>query len=222
MRLINSLKPLIKSIEGKLLLTSFILTIFLFIYIFYCWLIDPKLYQSVVAIVVSDILFGRAAGISIGYVMKMSEIDIVVLNFYVELITIFTVYPLFILSWKKLFVMDSTQSHMQKIKDSAIKYKPYIQKYGLFGLFIFVLFPFFMTGPIIGSAIGYIMGFSHFITLSTVIISTFIAIILWALFIEQIKHLLASINENAFIFTIFIIICLLIIFYIYKRFKREE
>jgi uncharacterized membrane protein len=217
----DSLKKIITSTEGKLLVGAIVMIVLLTFYIFYCWIYDSRLYQSVVAIVVSDIIFGRAAGISIGYAMHLSTTHIIILNSYVEIITILVIYPLFVLSWNKLYILDSMQPHIQKIKDIATKYQPYIQKYGIIGLFGFVLFPFWMTGPIVGAVIGYLMGFSHIKTLSIVSLGTLIAVVCWSLFINEIKVFLSSINENAFLFIIFLIVVSTIVGYIYSRAKKE-
>ena len=56
-------------------------------------------------------------------------------------------------------------------------------------VFVFVWFPFWMTGPIIGCVIGYFLGFTAMRTLSIVLAGTFAAIISWA-------HLLKKLNEQ--------------------------
>jgi uncharacterized membrane protein len=215
-------KKIIFSTEGKLLLTSFFLTILLSIYIFYCWIYDTHLYQTVVAIVASDLFFGRAAGISIGYAMDLDTTTIVVLTMAVESITVFMVYSLFLLSWNQLFVMQTMQTSMQKIKDIATKYHPYIERYGVIGLLCFVFFPFWMTGPTVGIVISYLMGFSHTKGLSIVLSSTLVAILCWAFFIREIQEYLDSINENAFLFVIFAIVVIIVISYIIKKYKSHQ
>jgi uncharacterized membrane protein len=73
----------------------------------------------------------------------------------------------------------------KRSQKSAEKYEPIIKKYGIIGLIFFVLTPFAMTGPVVGSFVGYLMGLPHLTTLKAVISSTFIAIILWAYFIKN-------------------------------------
>jgi hypothetical protein len=43
-----------------------------------------------------------------------------------------------------------------------------------------VWFPFWMTGPVVGSAIGYLLGMPAWVTLSVVLAGTFVAIVGWA------------------------------------------
>ena len=55
-----------------------------------------------------------------------------------------------------------------------------VRRYGVAGLFLFVWFPFWMTGPVLGSAIGYLLGFPAWLTLTVVLAGAYVTIVGWA------------------------------------------
>ena len=68
-----------------------------------------------------------------------------------------------------------------------------MMRWGIPGLLLFVWFPFWMTGPVVGSAIGYLLGLPAWLTISVVLIGTYIAMGAWA-------YLIFGIHSRAVIF----------------------
>jgi uncharacterized membrane protein len=130
-----------------------------------------------------------------------SQMDIILLvafNFLIESIMVLILYPLFVLSWKSLHVVSyqPLSDFLKRAQKSAEKYQPKIKKYGIIGLVCFVLTPFAMTGPVVGSFVGYLMGLPHFTTLLSVIFSTLMAIILWTYFIKNFEATLIVYSDT--------------------------
>jgi uncharacterized membrane protein len=82
------------------------------------------------------------------------------------------------------------------VKVFRVKHQKLFDRYGIFGLFIFVFFPFWMTGPIVGSIIGFLIGLRHITIISVVFIATIIAISLWGVFLNEMVKLLNSIDSS--------------------------
>lgn len=179
----SHLAILLHSTEGRLLLVGFLLMFGFTLFLIYSWIFLPDLYQAFTAVGVTHLLFGRAAGISVGFASELTFWHVIWLNFFIETVVVLIVYPLFVLSWNELFHAKRLAGWMEASRKTAVKYRPLIQRYGVYGLFIFVWFPFWMTGPVIGSMIGYLMGLSHRITLLAVLSGTFIATVCWAYFL---------------------------------------
>jgi len=115
----------------------------------------------------------------------------------VEAISILIAYPLFILSWNQLLSISKIQGWVEASHRHAERYRPVIQKYGIYGLFAFVWFPFWMTGPVPGSFVGYLMGLRHRITLTVVIAGTLVATIGWAYALEWLQSWAESVDPRA-------------------------
>ncbi len=206
--------------EGKILIigTGFVALYTLFL--LFSWLFFPDTYKSYTAISISHFFFGRAAGISVGFATGLSSLSVIALNFFIETSMVLVVYPLFILSWNKLLNIGKFGAWIEKSHRSAQKYRPFIEKYGVYGLFLFVWFPFWMTGPVVGSLIGYLMGFRHRTTLSVVLGGTLIATVCWAWFLQFLQGWAASIDPRAPWLIAAGIVILVFIGFVIQKFSR--
>ena len=183
--------------EGKILIFGTLLLALYILFLLFSWLFFPDSYKAYAAISVSNFFFGRAAGISVGFAAEINSSIVIGINFIIELLMVLVVYPLFILSWNQLLNIGKLKAWVDRSHQSAQKYRPKIEKFGVYGLFIFVWFPFWMTGPVVGSIIGYLMGFKHRTTLSVVLIGTLIATICWGYFLLFLQNWAATMDQRA-------------------------
>ena len=128
----------------------------------------------------ANIVFGRAVSMSIGYAGGYDHALVVPLNMWVESVLVLLFYPVFVFSMRKLVVFPSLKRFIDRTHAVAERHHKKVRRYGIVGLFIFVWFPFWMTGPVVGAAIGYLLGFQAWLTISIVLAGTYIAILGWA------------------------------------------
>lgn len=128
----------------------------------------------------SNIIFGRAVSLSIGYAVGYGYALVVSVNIWIETVLVLLFYPLFVFSMRKLVVFPRLKRFLDNTRSVAEHHQVKVRRYGIIGLFIFVWFPFWMTGPIVGSAIGYLLGFPVWLTVSVVLAGTYLAIAAWA------------------------------------------
>ena len=70
---------------------------------------------------------------------------------------------------------------VRKAELTAQGQKTKIKKYGSIGLFLFVMFPFFMTGPVIGAIIGYLLNYKAINNFLIVFSGTLTSILIYTL-----------------------------------------
>ena len=130
-------------------------------------------------------------------------------------------YPLFVLSWNKLDFVSyrPLNEFIERSKVNAGKYEPLIKRYGVIGLILFVLTPFAMTGPVVGSFVGYLIGLRHRVTLSVVLLSTLLAIIIWIYLIKNFEAVLILYSDILMI-GLLIAAAVLIVWYYIKKVLR--
>lgn len=188
---------LLKHKEGQLLLLGLLLLGCFLIFLVLSTLFFPQYLQQLLSITATNVIFGRMAGLSIGVASQMDTTFLVGLNFYIESVMVLILYPLFVLSWKKLDLISYAplKKFIAKSKKNAHTYEPLIKRYGVIGLILFVLTPFAMTGPVVGSFVGFLIGFKHRVTLFVVLLSTFIAIIIWIYLIKNFEKELIAYND---------------------------
>ncbi len=207
-----------KHSEGWILFFGlFLLVVFLFLLALSAYF-DPDKFNVLLSMTASNIIFGRMAGLSIGISSQMDTTLLIAFNLFIESIMVLILYPLFVLSWKSLHVVSYAplNNFLKRAQASAEKYQPLIKKYGIIGLIFFVLTPFAMTGPVVGSFVGYLMGLSHFTTLIVVLFSTLIAITLWTYFIKNFEATLI-VYSDTLITVLTTAAILLLLWYVIKR-----
>ncbi|HEY9189462.1 MAG TPA: small multi-drug export protein [Sulfurovum sp.] len=213
----------LKHIEGKILLLGLLFLGFYLIFLLFCAIFFQHYLQEILSITATNVIFGRMAGLSVGVSAQMNTTFLVLFNLFIESTMVLILYPLFVLSWKKLdFVSYPPLSrYLERSKINAHRYEPLIKRYGVIGLILFVLTPFAMTGPVAGSFVGFLIGLRHRVTLSVVIISTFIAILLWIYLIKNFEETLVAYSDMLMI-GVLIIVTVLFLWYLMKKVFRGK
>lgn len=192
-----NLKSFVTTQEGKIFLFGILM---LFVYLMsivsiYLFSVDDA--NNLVVMSVTNFFFGRAAGISYGFTVEFGDGVIIFMNMMIEFIMVMIIYPLFVLSWNKSLNIEFLKDFFTKVETLKLKYKDYFEKYGKYGLFIFVWFPFWMTGPIVGAIVGFLIGIRHYTTMFIVLGGTSLAIVIWTYFLKEIIVVINQINANA-------------------------
>ena len=104
-------------------------------------------------------------------------------------------YPAFVFSWRKLLVIDLLKNLMDSIHEAAELHREGIRRYGMIGLFLFVCFPFWMTGPLVGCVIGFLIGLRPWVNLSLVLGGTYLALVGWAFFMQVVQEWLEGMHH---------------------------
>jgi uncharacterized membrane protein len=141
---------------------------------------SPQLSRMIGIMTFFNVIFGRAVAMSLGYAAGYGHTIVVSVNIWVETVLVLLFYPVFVFSMRKLVVLPSLKRFLDRTRATAERHHDKVRRYGIIGLFVFVWFPFWMTGPVVGSAIGYLIGFPAWLTLSIVLAGTYIAMGAWA------------------------------------------
>ncbi|MEA3371636.1 MAG: small multi-drug export protein [Campylobacterota bacterium] len=192
-----SLRELISSQEGKILIVGTLMFLLFLMIIALVYVVSVDDANNLVVMSVTNFFFGRAAGISYGYTVEFSDRVIILMNMMIEFIMVMITYPLFVFSWNKSLNVKYLRHFFITVKRQKLKYKSYFQKYGVYGLFLFVWFPFWMTGPVVGAIIGFLIGIKHYTTMCIVLSGTSLAIVIWTYFLKELILLLNQISANA-------------------------
>lgn len=161
------------------------------------WLTQPEWTLVFAAMTGLNLLIGRAAGMSFGYANGLDHAVVICSNVLVETIQVLVLYPLFALSWKNLVDVRRLRRVLVEMRRSAEASQPRVARFGMVGLFVFVFLPFWMTGPVVGSIIGFLLGLKPRQNLPIVLTATYAAIGVWALLFEQLNELLATYGRYA-------------------------
>ena len=193
----NSWLRLWNDTEGRILVAGVVLAWLLVLALGIGWLLEPEWTLVFAAMTGLNLLIGRAAGMSFGYANGLDHAIVIGSNVLVETIQVLVIYPLFVLSWRNLVDVRRLQRYLVQVRRSAEANESRVARYGMTGLFVFVFLPFWMTGPVVGSIIGFLIGLKTRQILMTVLAATYVAIGVWALAFEQLNELLATYGRYA-------------------------
>ncbi len=183
---------LLHSEEGRVFATGLTLALIGISALALSWLWSPSLSQVLVAMTAMNILFGRAAAMSFGYAANLGHGVVLSVNMLIETILVLLFYPLFVFSWRHLVEIRGLSRIIERTSTAAAANRETIRKYGMIGLLAFVFMPFWMTGPVVGCAIGFLLGLRTWVTLTLVLTGTYLAIGGWALLLQELHARVAE------------------------------
>ncbi len=208
----NHLKEtLLTSPEGCILLVGVALA-----FIYTLWLViklinSPDESQILIGMTAFDIMCGRAAAMIFGYSQELGHATVITVCIIIETILVLIFYPLFVFSWRHLLVIKWLKNTFERIHKAAETHKDKVQRYGIIGLFVFVWLPFWMTGPVVGCVIGFLLGLKARLNIPVVLAGTSVAIFGWAFFMRRFNDRMASYSSYAAIVILVLLIVIIVI-----------
>jgi uncharacterized membrane protein len=180
--------------EGKILIVGIVLTILYVVAVALTSVWSGQLFQSLWTMTGTHILGGRFAGMLWGFNHRLPYWLVVVANMIIESYLVLLFYPLFVFSYNKLIVVEPLRETMERTQRAAEAHHKTIVKYGVPGLLLFVWFPFWMTGPLVGCVIGFLIGLRPWVNLTVVLIGTYVATFCWGLAMRPLQGLLEGLG----------------------------
>ena len=215
-------RELFKTTEGRILLIGIAATLGGLVVMGMIAFWSPETSRMIGAMTFFNVVFGRAVSMSIGYAGGYGHTIVVAVNMWVETVMVLLFYPLFVFSMRKLVELPRLKRFLRRTRRAAERHHDKVQQYGIAGLLIFVWFPFWMTGPVVGSAIGYLLGFKAWLTVTVVLVGTYIAMAGWAYLMSGLHTKAATFGPWAPVLVIVILILIVLIGYWLNRHEREE
>ena len=176
------------SAEGRVLMAGVVLALLYALWLVSQLLVSVEHFGTLFAITAAKIVVGRAACIALGYSLGLSHAQVIIISMVVQTIQILIFYPMLVFIWRQLLVIKWLQKTSDRIHTAAQAHQQKIHQYGVPGLFVFVCIPFWLTGPIVGCMVGYLMGLSVRVTLATVLTGSYAAIVIWSAIIYHVHQ----------------------------------
>ena len=168
-------------IEVRILLIGLLLTLLLGLYLLFLLFADYRLYRVLSSAAFVNTMGGRALGIATCLSAGIPVIPTIFYNFFVEAVVVLITYGFVVLIMRNVIQPKLFHSAVRQAELTAQNQKTKIKKYGIIGLFLFVMFPFFMTGPVVGAIIGYLLNYKAINNFLIVLSGTLTSIIIYSL-----------------------------------------
>ena len=184
---------LLNTTEGRLLLSGIFLSLLLIIFIGFTGITEIQTAKILALVFFAHTFGGRAAGIGLCIINGFDAFPTILYNFYLEVLIVCFTYSGFVLSTTNYLKIQWLKKLMDRLSQKALTQKEKIKPLGWIGIFFFVMAPLPVTGPVVGSIIGYMLRLSLFRNFSATFLGTFSAIIIWFYcfdFLEQRYHMI--------------------------------
>jgi uncharacterized membrane protein len=186
-------QKLFYTIEGRILIAGLMLLFFLLSTICYYATIDIETAKTLGLALIAHTFGGRAAGIGLCIMNGFGPTVTIAYNFYLEALIVCFAYSIFILTSNNYIRVIWVANFMDRLGLKAMEQKEKVGSFGWIGLFVFVMLPLPVTGPVMGSVIGYLLRINLFKNFSATGTGTLTAIIIWFFcfdFLEQQFHVI--------------------------------
>ncbi|MEW6119564.1 MAG: small multi-drug export protein [Pseudomonadota bacterium] len=190
-------ETLFASTEGRMLGVGLALTGLMLLAFGIGWHLYPDRILPYAIMTGLNLIIGREAGMSFGYASGFGHAQVVPLNILIETIQVLVIYPLFVQSTRHLIRLRALEPFFSRIQRAAASRGGVVRHFGIAGLFVFVFAPFWMTGPVVGAIIGFLIGLRPWLNLAVVLVSTYIAIGVWALLLNELNVWASTVNQFA-------------------------
>lgn len=158
------------------------------------YLLDANAALKIAATLGTEVFPGKEAAVFLGIVtLGLHPLIVFGVVFLQDLITTSWVYPLFYVFRKKQRGKQNFFGYFfGKMERDAQKHQAFIEKWGGWGIFLFMLIPFAVNGPLIGAIIGKLAGVRTRYILPAVVGSTAVStgywVTLWYFFQDETRH----------------------------------
>jgi uncharacterized membrane protein len=158
--------------------------------------VAPPIASGMAYVFTYHMLGGRAAGILAGLDHSLPHLIAVVQITFTDVALMFIVHPVVVLTvehgkqwWIVRVTVSSTIS-------AARKGGTRLRRWGVVGIAIFVGLPLYMTGPLVGSTIGYLIGLKWWANMTAVSGGLLLSSTMWLVLFHQMHQLVESYAEG--------------------------
>ncbi|WP_462269691.1 small multi-drug export protein [Desulfobacter sp.] len=205
---------LLNTIEGRILVTGFLLTALFLVFVVIGIIQGTSGAKIAFLVFITHCVGSRAGGIGLCILNDLGPVTTIALNFYFECLIVCYTYASFVLSTSGIFKAAWIKTSMRTLKEKAEEKKNKIKRWGWIGIFAFVMAPLPVTGPVVGTIIGYMIRMRLFSNFSAAGLGTLTAIVAWYYGFDFLEDRFAMLQY------VFVAICVVIILPYLKTLKK--
>lgn len=172
--------------------------------------VDPEPYAMGWRLVLELMFLGHLVSIADGISLGFSNAYLLLQNILQDIIVLLICYPWIVAGYQAGVKRSFFARRLDKLRRHAERNKRIVEPFGAVGLWVFVFFPFWSTGVLVGGIVGYLMGMRTWVVFVTVFLGHCLSVIVCVLFFDAAYSMAQKFNEGVARFLPFIVIGLLI------------
>jgi uncharacterized membrane protein len=158
---------------------------------------EPDPYASGWRLVVELMFLGRLVSVADGITAGFSNAYLMVQSGAQDIILLLVIYPAVIAAHEGSLERGGFVSQgIDTLRRTAERQKHLVEPLGAIGLWIFVFFPFWSTGALVGGVVGYLLGMRTAVVFASVFSGHVLSVVLLILFFDSISELAAAFDNG--------------------------
>lgn len=106
-------------------------------------------------------------------------------------------YPAFLWALHKYEDRDNfLMRRLRRLQAHAVKHRKFVRRWGPFGVFVFMLVPFLVNGPLLGAALGRVAGIATKWLILPVVAATVVAAVAWTYAYDVVFRLIEGLDPR--------------------------
>ncbi len=126
-----------------------------------------------------------------------------------DIILVLVAYPWVVRAYHGIQTRGLIGKTIDNFRTSAERHHRIVEPFGAIGLWVFVLFPFWGTGALVGSVVGYLLGLRTWVTFTAVFSGHLVGVTTAVLFFDAIEDWLRTFDRSLVAFLPWIVVTLL-------------
>lgn len=188
---------LLQRSEAPLLIVGVVLVAVLATELVLAWIWDPTVGRAMLAGMGAEILTGREGGIPIAIAGGVPPVLVWQVSFTQDIAFWCLIYPWFLMVYHHRkgsggFIMR----RLERLERAARRHEAFARKWGPFGIFLFMLTPFLINGPMVGGILGRIVGIRTRHLVVPVVASTMLSAAMYVFFFDWTVGLLVDVDPR--------------------------
>lgn len=132
---------------------------------------DPEPYADGWRLVLELAFLGRVVSISDGVVSGFGNGYLIFQNTLQDIILLLVVYPWAVSAYERSATDGLFNATLWRFRHSIEGHRSRVEPWGVLGLLVFVFFPFWSTGALVGGALGYLLGMRTKVVFTSIIVA---------------------------------------------------
>lgn len=172
-------------------------------------IVQPDPYAEGWRLVLELAFLGRAVSIADGEANGFSYLYLLIQNGLEDIILLLVAYPWIVTACEHGARRNLVGRWIESVRKTAERHKGVVEPFGVIGLWVFVFFPFWSTGALVGGVVGYLLGMRTWVVFTAVFAGHVISVVLLIWFFDAMTEFTASVNQGIVPFLPWIVLAVL-------------
>ena len=159
-------------------------------------IIQPDPYAQGWRLVLELLFLGRAVSIADGIASGFGRVYLLFQNGLEDVVLLLLIYPWVVAAYEGVSGRRFIRITVARVRRIAETNRSVVEPWGVMGLWAFVFFPFWSTGALVGSVVGYILGMRTWVVLMSVFTGHFLSVVSLVWFFDFTHSTLAALEHG--------------------------